>query len=182
LTSTSILEAAESGDIKTIMDNLGLAEGSGWGWDVGLDYVQTNGATTISAGLVAKDITTTIETKENPTDSEVVPQENHWNLGLGLRQDLGSFHYQLSADFRNLENLNMALLSRTRIGLELGMPVLSVLAGYAQGYYSWGIRTNLLFMDIYVGFYDVEIGERLNQQKASRAVIYFSLLDFTFQP
>jgi hypothetical protein len=182
LTSTSLLDAANAGDIKTIMDNLGLAEGSGWGWDVGLDYAKKNGATTITAGLVAKDITTTIDTKPNDTGSEVVPQENHWNLGFGWKQEAAGFHYQLSVDFRNLENLNLAMQSRTRFGVELGLPVLSLFAGYSQGYYSWGLRTNLLIFDMVIGVYDVEVGERLLQQKASRAVIYFSLFDFHFDP
>jgi hypothetical protein len=182
MTSTSVLDILNSGDINSILDALGRAQGQGWGWDVGLDFITKDGINTITAGLVAKDVTTNIVTNANPNEDEVPGQPATVNFGASWRQDVGPMHYLLSVDLRDLQDFSQQFMTRTRIGLEWGIPGFTVMAGYSEGYYSWGIQTDLLVIDTYIGFYDVELGEQLGQQKGSRALIYFSLLDFTFDP
>jgi hypothetical protein len=72
-------------------------------------------------------------------------------------------------------------LRRVKLGTELKIsPLLSALVGYNSGGYSYGIKFDTGLINLYAGFYDVEIGEKVGQQRSSRGVIYFSIFDFTF--
>ena len=42
------------------------------------------------------------------------------------------------------------------------------------------VHVNTGLINLFLGFYSSEIGEKLQQQDSDRAVIYLSLLDFTF--
>jgi hypothetical protein len=75
----------------------------------------------------------------------------------------------------------MEFMRRVRLGAELKMsPLLSILTGFNARSYSYGIQLDLGIVDVYAGFYEEEIGEKLGQEKSARGIIYLSLFDFNF--
>jgi hypothetical protein len=183
LMGTGLLNASNETETNAMLEALGYTKGRGWGFDFAADFVKRSGTQEIGASLVFMDLYTNIQTHDAPDndpESKVANQSLDTNFGTHWKQDYGIFDMTLSADVRSLNDFSMDFYRRLHIGVELGLPILRVLAGYNTGYYSYGIMTNLFLIDLYVGFYDIELGEKLGQQRASRAVIYLSLFDFTF--
>jgi hypothetical protein len=185
LTGTSLLDALSAGDLDAIISELGQVKGSGWGFDLGFDWAKSSGASKYMVSLAILDPFTILHTEDNPKDKEVQPQYGQVNLGAGWELELGAgFDLTLSLDLRNIHQIKEGSEYQRdlKVGLEVGTPVLRALAGINSGYYTYGIQTNLFLINTFLGFYDLEIGEKLGQQRASRALIYFSLFDFTFAP
>lgn len=182
LTSPTLYNALESGDIDTVLAALGQVRGGGWGFDMGLDYAKKSGPNGFYAGLSIVDVYTNLITNNNDQNREVQPQYLQANLGLAWEFGFAeSFGLVLSADYRNIEDTEMEFGKKTRYGLELKLTsALSVMAGVNSGLYSYGLRTNLGFLDIYAGFYGADVGRKLGQVKSNRGIIYLSLFDFTF--
>jgi len=182
LTSPTLYNALQSSDPDAILAALGQVKGSGWGFDLGFDYIKKSGANGFSAGLALMDVFTGLQTDSNDLDREVQPQTLQANLGAAwsfeLAQDFGMV---LSADLRNLEDGEIELTKRSRFGIEFKFsPALSLLAGMNSGLYSYGMKFNLGFLSLYGGFYDVDIGAKQGQVVSNRAIVYMSLFDFKF--
>lgn len=184
LTGTSLLDALSAGDVKSIIAELGQVKGSGWGFDLGFDWAKSSGASSYMVSLAILDPFTILHTEDNPKDKEVQPQYGQVNLGAAWKMDLGAFDFTMSLDLRNIHQVKSGSEYQRdlKAGIEIGTPVIRALAGINSGYYTYGIQTNLFLINTFLGFYDLEIGEKLGQQRASRALIYFSLFDFTFAP
>ncbi len=184
LTGYTLLDALSAGEIDDILQALGQVNGSGWGFDLGLDYHNESGAQAFSAGLVFQDIYTLLHTEDNDDDLEVQPQPMVVNFGTAWMATLGAgFDFTLSADIKHLEQ-QMELMRRIHLGVEVGLsPLLSVLAGVnAIDNYSYGVKLDTGLINVYAGFYTNEFGEKLSQQESNEIVVYVSLFDFNFEP
>jgi hypothetical protein len=184
LTGFSLLDALSKSEPDEILNALGKIEGSGWGADLGFDYVNSSGAQTITMGLALQDIYTLLHTKSNEDDLEVQTQPLVVNFGSSYQATLGAgFDFTLSADIKHLEK-QIEFSRRLHLGMELGLsPALSLIAGLnSVDNYSYGLKFNTGLLNIYLGFYGTEIGEKISQQDSDRVVIYISLLHFTFDP
>lgn len=181
LLGKTMMDAISAGDPNAILKELGQVKGSGWGVDFGLDYVIASGPQMFTMGLVFQDIYTILHTETNEQDLEVQEQPLNVNFGTSYSLEMAGFGFIFSGDLRNLEEQNMEFMRRVRLGTEVKISsLLSVLAGYNSGGYSYGIKFDTGLINMYAGFYDEEIGEELGQQRSSRALIYFSIFDFTF--
>ncbi|MBT4790366.1 MAG: hypothetical protein HON90_02245 [Halobacteriovoraceae bacterium] len=184
LTGYSLLDALSKSDADAILESLGKINGSGWGADIGLDYINSSGAQTFSAGLAILDLYTILHTESNTDDLEVQTQPIQVNLGTAWQVSAGAgFGFTVSADIKHLEQ-QMELARRVHLGLELELtPALSLLGGInAVDNYSYGLKFNTGLIKIYAGFYGTEIGEKLHQQDSDRFIVYLSLFHFTFNP
>lgn len=180
LVGQTTMDALEKDDFEDIVKGLGRVKGIGWGFDAGFEHVARSGNSQLVMGLSALDITGTEYTvKKNPNNLKVADTRNQINLGLAAGQDFKIFHYILSADVRAL-NEEMDFGKRLRVGAELGIPGISLLAGMNSGYYSYGAMLDLALFKLTAGFYDVELGSKYKQVKSRRFVLYLSLFDFSF--
>ena len=181
LLGKTMMDAIAAGEPDAILEELGQVRGSGWGVDFGLDYVIASSPQMFTMGLVFQDIYTILHTEDNEQDLEVQKQPLNVNFGTSYALQAAGFGLLFSADIRNLEDQQMELMRRVRLGTEIKIsPLLSLMAGYNSGGYSYGIKFDTGLINFYAGFYDEEIGEELGQQRSSRALIYFSIFDFTF--
>lgn len=181
LTSPALLRAFESEDVADVLDSLGKTRGAGWGFDFGLDYIKTSGASSFSAGIALLDVYTKLHTESNEMRREVQDQPMQVNVGAAWKASLGpGFDFTLSGDVRNLEQ-QMEFMRRIRLGAEIGLtPALSILGGINANQYSYGVKLNTGLISIYGGFFNVDVGEKLGEQVSKRAGVYLSLFDFTF--
>lgn len=181
LVGKTMMDAIAAGDPEQILQNLGQVKGSGWGVDFGLDYVKQSGASMFTMSLAVLDIYTLLQTESNELNREVQTQPMQVNFGTSWGLEAAGFGWVFSADVRDLQAIDVEFQRRLRLGTELKLtPLLSALVGYNSGSYSYGIQFDTGLLNIYAGFYDVEIGEKVGQQKSSRGIIYFSIFDFTF--
>ncbi|MDA8794006.1 hypothetical protein N9N67_12220 [Bacteriovoracaceae bacterium] len=184
IASAALLNALEGSTTSEIFDSLGSTGGKGWGLDFGVDYLARGGGTEFGASFAAMDILTNIvTTEENTADPTlgVLQQRLDVNLGTHFKQDLGPLlHYAVTADIRSLNDATMPFMRRFHAGLEVGIPGIQVFGGMNSGYYSYGLRSDFLIIDLFVGFYNVELGSGYQDTQGKRFVFYMSLFDFTF--
>lgn len=184
LTGYTLLDALSAGEIEQILDTLGKVNGQGWGFDLGLDYATSNGASTFTMGLAMLDVVTNLQTEDNINDLEVQDQPMQVHFGSAWSGKLpGDFGFTISADIRHLSE-QMEFMRRVHIGTELSMsPALSIYAGVnAIDNYSYGLKFNAGLISAFAGVYTEEIGEKLGQQESDRFLLYLSLLNFKFDP
>lgn len=180
LTGPTVLDALNKKDAAKIIDSLGRVKGIGWGVDLGLEHVSKFGPNKMVVGLSAMDIGgTNFKEAYSPNGLEVSNVPGQVNAGLAFGQDLLVFDYILSADIRGL-NQEMDFGKRIRLGAQIGIPGLKLMAGMNSGYYSYGATVDLFFLKVTAGLYDVEIGSKYQQTQSKRLIIYLSLFDFSF--
>lgn len=181
LTSPTILDAVDSGEINDILESLGRAKGQGWGVDIGFEWIKKRGGTTLSAGLSFLDPITNIVSESNAQGTEVSQEIFKTNFGLGFKQELGGgLQYTISADLHEINNMELDFRRKFKLGFSVGGRALRAMAGFNGGYYSYGVSADLYIINLFAGFYDVEAGEDYQQVRSNRMLIYLSLFDFTF--
>ncbi|MBP9680956.1 MAG: hypothetical protein KBD76_06100 [Bacteriovorax sp.] len=179
LFGTSLLATINSGssDITSLKNALGYSKGSGWGYDLGAEYAYSSGRSLFTLGYSLLDIGDTRFKLTEGTKSVPV-QKMSSNLGVGFKQDFGLFDYTLSADLHPF--LGPVDFSRQfHFGTELSLPFVSLLAGWSEGYVSYGASVKLWPIKITTGFYGVEVGSHYREQQAKRFILYLSLFDFS---
>ncbi|MCF8060342.1 MAG: hypothetical protein K9K67_13655 [Bacteriovoracaceae bacterium] len=175
LFGTSLLDIIQNSDnYKTIRKNLGYSKGSGIGFDLGFEYNYYTGPTRYTFGISWLDIGDTSFTKEEGL-VDVPDQNQSINLGTSFNQDFGLFDYTLAADYSNLVDATTPALSKLKLGVRARMPILSGYLGYNGGYASWGLGVNIFFLELRVGFYGIELGQKYRQEEGKRTVISLSL-------
>lgn len=180
LSGPTVLESLDQDKLDKLLKSLGRVKGIGYGFDAGLEHVVRSGNSQYIFGLSALDITgTKFKEQYNSDKLQVSDIRDQVNLGMAAGQNFSLFHYILSADVRGL-NEQIDFGKRLRLGAEVGIPGVKLLAGMNSGYYSYGAMLDLNFMKVTTGFYDVELGSKYKQIKSRRFVIYLSLFDFSF--
>lgn len=180
ITGPTVVDSLGQDDLEKILQKLGKVKGVGYGFDAGFEHIVRRGNSQVVLGFSALDITGTDFKEEKTEDNlQVSDIRDQLNLGIAAGQDFKLFHYILSADVRSL-NEEMDFGKRLRLGAEIGVPGLSLMAGMNSGYYSYGASVDLAFMKLTAGFYDMELGSKYKQIKSRRFLIYLSLFDFSF--
>jgi hypothetical protein len=181
LVSPRVLDAVAADDFDDVLDAFGRTKGSGWGVDLGLDYVKQKKNEMFTMGFAIIDAYTLLHTDSNEENNEVQAQPLKANLGASYSIKGKLIGLRVSSDIRNLEDTEMSFKKRFKLGTEVMLtPALSVLAGVNSGQYSYGIKLNLGFLQTYAGVYGVDVGEEVDQQTSERAVLYLSLFDFNY--
>lgn len=180
LFGTGLLSKINSGqtkDTSALKDALGYSAGSAWGYDLGAEYAISSGHTTVTTAFSILDIGSTRFTKTQGT-ADVPKQDMIFNTGVAFKQDFGIVDYTLSADLHPL--MGPVDFSRQfHLGTELSLPFVSVLAGWSEGYLSYGASVKLWPIKLTTGFYGVEVGSKYREQQAKRFIVYLSLFDFS---
>ena len=181
LTGTDVLDSiGTDADAEEVIKKLGVTEADAWSCDAWLEHVIRQGPHQVSFALAALDITNTeFEVEKNDDDKKVAANNDQVNLGAAWLMRTALFKGSFSADVRNLTQ-EQDFLERLRFGVEVGTPIISVLAGWNAGYLSYGAALDFGMLKVVAGFYGVEAGSSYNQTESERFVVYLSLFDFSF--
>lgn len=177
LFSTDILNTVNNGveSAADLRDALGFSRGKGWGYDLGVEHIFSTGITEFRLGASVLDIADT-KFKKTSGDVDIPRQEMAINFGSSVRQDLKLLEWTLAFDLHSL-NQPIDYRRKIHIGGSFRLLNLEFLAGFSQGYVSYGVGLNLWPIKIIAGFYGVELGEKYREEKGSRAVIQLKLLE-----
>ena len=181
LTGTDLLDCIDAEEeASELSDCLGIVEGDGWGFDAGIEHVVRRGANQWVVGLAALDISTTeFDVPANDDERTVAPIEDQVNVGAAWMHRSALFRGSFSVDVRGLTQ-EMETMERLRLGVELGIPGISVLGGINSGYYSYGVAIDVGILKVTAGFYGLEVGGAYRRTESERFVVYLSLFDFSF--
>lgn len=179
LFGTSLLSTINSGtsDIDTLKAALGFSTGKAWGYDLGVEYAYSSGNKLFTAGYSLLDIGDT-KFKIIKGTQAIPNQKMTANAGIGFKQDFGIFDYTLSADLHPILG-PVDFARQFHFGTELSLPFISFLAGWGEGYVSYGGSIKFWPIKITTGVYSVEVGSHYREQEAKRFVFYLSLFDFS---
>jgi hypothetical protein len=181
LVSPRVIDAVAAEEFEDVLDSFGRTKGSGWGVDLGIDYVKQNKNKMFTMGFALVDAYTLLNTDSNEEDKKVQAQPLKANFGASYSIKGKLVGFKVSSDIRNLEDSEMSLKKRFKLGTEISFtPAISILAGINSGQYSYGFKLNLGFLQTFAGIYGVDIGEEVDQQSSQRAVLYVSLFDFNY--
>jgi hypothetical protein len=172
-----ILDGSIEG-VSEFMDRLGPATGNSWGYDLGVEYISRNGSSELTFGMSILDV---MGTKFSSADASnpVEKQDMTVNIGTAWKQDFGVTSFTLAADYHPvLETIDWQ--RKLHIGAELYFTGISLLAGYNGGYLSYGVGVDLWFMELYAGFYGVELGNDYREKRGKRGIIFLDLAEFHF--
>lgn len=180
LFGTTLLNKINSGStsMSDLKEALGYSKGKAWGVDLGTEYAYSRGRGLFTAGFSILDIGDTRFTKTEGT-GDVPKQDMTVNAGVAYKEDFGLFDYTLSADLRPL-NSTEAFARKFHFGSEFSFPLITLNAGWSEGYVSYGGSIKLWPVKLTAGFYGVEVGSKFKEQEAKRFIVYISLFDFSF--
>lgn len=179
LFGTTILSKINSGatDISSLKDAFGYSKGSAWGYDLGVEYALSSGRKTLTSAISILDIGSTRFTKTEGS-GKIPKQDMMINSGIAYKHDLGLLDYTLSADIHPM-NSGIDFGRKFHFGTELSLPLVTLNAGWSEGYLSYGGSIKLWPIKITTGFYGVEVGSNYREQVAKRFILYLSLFDFS---
>jgi hypothetical protein len=180
LFGTTLLNTINSGatSITDLKKALGYSKGKAWGVDLGTEYAYSTGTGVFTAGFSILDVGSTRFTKTEGT-GDVPIQDMTINSGIAYKKSYGLLDYTLAADIRPL-NSSIDISRKFHLGAEVSIPLVSVNAGWSEGYLSYGATVKLFPFKLSAGFYGVELGSKFREQEAKRLIVYLSLFDFSF--
>jgi len=179
LFGTTLLNKINSGstEISDLKEALGYSKGKAWGVDLGTEYAYSRGRGLFTAGFSILDIGDT-RFKKTQGVGEVPNQAMTINTGVAYKEDFGIFDYTLSADLRPLNSTD-DFSRKFHFGSEFSFPLITLNAGWSEGYVSYGGSVKLWPVKLTAGFFGVEVGSKYREQEAKRFIVYISLFDFS---
>lgn len=161
-----------SGSTDDIFDVL-EAEGTGYSLDLGLNFAPP-APFSPTLSVVWKNVGNTsfragAGQLRPPTD----PQE--WSVGGSMVFDAFLVHIIPSIDVKHIEDSDEQIGKKIHLGVELGLPLLDLRAGYHQGYLSYGAGIDLGFIQVDAASWGVELGEYPGQFEDRRYMLQATL-------
>lgn len=158
-----------NGDTAAIQDEL-LRSGKAYGLDFGANIIIPGPLQAVFA-FVWKDIGNT--TFKNDDTTALLPPRNINDMSVGFAMNIDAVFMTVSPaiDFRYVNRDDVQLSKKINLGLELGLPLVDIRAGFHQGYYTYGAGIGLGPIQIEAASYGVELGEYAGQIEDRRYMI-----------
>lgn len=99
------------------------------------------------------------------------PQRDNLSIGVSTLMDLPGLDWTNAIEYRHATDYDHELGKKLHLGTELSLPLIDLRAGIYQGYMTYGIGLNLLFMNFDVAYYDVEMGAYPGQDRQNRIMV-----------
>lgn len=170
-----------STDVGVIFDNYSNS-GIGYALDLGFNLkFPTMISPTMS--LVWKNVGDTSFSTSSPAIEAPPTEKQEMILGAGMDIGLPLMSITPSIDIKHLQDTDIQLGKKIHMGVELGLPLFDLRAGFHQGYLSYGVGVNLGLLQIDAASWGVELGEYPGQIEDRRYMVQLSIkigFDFGF--
>lgn len=97
--------------------------------------------------------------------------EPDMTLGAAFTIDLPLFSITPAVDYRYMDRPDIQVGKKLHLGIEFDLPLLSLRAGFNQGYYTGGVGLDFVFMSLEAATYGVELGEYPGQLEDRRYMV-----------
>ena len=147
--------------------------GKAYSADLGLNLLLDKN-TNATMSFVWKDVGTTKFRVEG--DGIAPPSDpDEMILGFAATIDGGLFSITPAMDFRGLNRNDVPIGKKVNLGVEIGLPLLDLRAGFHQGYYTLGAGLNVGLLRVEAATYGVELGEYPGQLEDRRYLLQIAL-------
>ncbi len=181
LLDTEIITAIEdSDDFDTIAEALGMGEDKSWGFDLGIDYIHKQDHGTFMAGLSILDAVETKFKDDSNPNAGLSDQPMTVNVGVGYAMDFGPLlDVVFTADLSPI-NRGYSWEQQVRFGIEVDLPSIDIHWGYNDAGFSYGLEVDFWVTSIFAGLYKSNTGRGDFAISSERALIFVSILDFSY--
>lgn len=155
-------------------------EGNGYAMDIGLN-ASIPGPVSPVFSFVWKNVGITKYKGESPTISTPPRDVDEMSVGAALDVDAGLVSVMPVFDFKYLNRADVQLGKKIHLGVEIGIPMIDIRAGFSEGYYTLGMGLNLGLFRMDAATYGVELGEYPGQREDRRYVVEFTM-ELGFDP
>lgn len=148
--------------------------GLGYGLDLGVNF----GIDSVIApmfSLVVKDLGNTSFRPGKASEEKPPTQDQEIILGASMVVDVPLVSISPAIEIKHLGDTDIQLGKKVHMGVELGLPLLDLRAGFNQGYLSYGAGVNLGFFRIDAASWGVELGEYPGQLEDRRYMVQFTM-------
>lgn len=160
-------------DAKKIYNNVNQW-GKGYGMDVGVNAVIPAPFFSATISAAWKNVGSMSFRTEDPTVN-IPSEENDVTLGVALLFDTPVLSIAPAIDLRYLNSPHYQLARKLNFGVEVGLPVVDIRAGFREGYYTYGAGVNLGLFRVDAASYGVELGAYPGQIEDRRYVLEFTM-------
>jgi hypothetical protein len=166
-TIAGIVEGSVSSD--TILEsykNTGLGYSLDLGFNIGLPTPITP-----NFSFVWRNVGNTSFSRDSTTGLAPPTEKQEWILGASMVADLPLISLMPTIDIKHFNDSETALGKKIHMGVELGLPLIDLRAGFHQGYLSYGLGLGLGPAQIDLASWGVELGEYPGQQEDRRYML-----------
>jgi len=147
--------------------------GTGYGADLGATFIIP--APMFSAAFSAAWKNVGGLTFRSTGNSQIPSEPNNITLGSALTFDLPLITITPAVDMTYLTDNEFQLARKLNFGIEVGLPIFDLRAGFREGYYTAGLGMNMGLFRVDAATYGVELGEYPGQIEDRRYVVQFTM-------
>lgn len=153
--------------------------GYAYGLDTGLHFVAPAPfSPTLSLSWMDAGATTFIKTAGNNAPARI---EDNLTAAFTFNGDVPLLGFSGGFEYRHIKNNSEPLGKKLHMGVELSVAMFDVRAGFYQGYTTYGVGLDLLFMQLDAAMYSVEKGAYAGQTPDQRIEIRL-ISEISFDP
>jgi hypothetical protein len=155
-------------------------KGEGYSLDLGMNLL-IPGPISPVLSFVWKNVGVTKFEAQDITLSAPPNDRDEMSIGAALNVDLIAVSVRPVFDFKYLNREDVQLGKKIHFGVELGLPLIDIRAGFSEGYYTIGAGLNLGIIRMDAASYGVELGEYPGQREDRRYALQFTM-ELGFDP
>ena len=160
-------------DPEAIEDEI-MRKGVGYSTDLGFNIAPDLGVIEPVVSFVWRDMGVT---KFRADEGSLAPPSDRDNmiLGFSVILDVGLIHVIPTLEYQYINHSDIQIGKKINMGLEVGLPLLNLRAGFHQGYYTLGAGVNFGLIRLDAATYGVELGAYPGQIEDRRYVVQLTL-------
>ncbi len=161
-------------DADALQDEL-MRKGVGYSADLGLNFAPKIGPAESVISFVWRDMGTT--SFRSSSDGGLRPPSDQDNmiLGFSFLLDAGLVSVNPTFEYQMINRSDVQIGNKINFGVELGLPLIDVRAGFHQGYYTLGLGLNMGLLRFDAATYGVELGAYPGQIEDRRYLVQMTM-------
>ncbi|MGE0527380.1 MAG: hypothetical protein AB7P49_09985 [Bdellovibrionales bacterium] len=148
--------------------------GKGYGVDTGVNLILPAPFFTATLSTVWKNLGGMKFRSDDP-GADIPTEDNDITLGAALLFYTPIVSVAPAVDFRLINRPDIQLTRKINFGVEIGLPLLDLRAGFREGYYTAGAGVNLGLFRVDAATYGVELGDYPGQIEDRRYALEFTM-------
>lgn len=157
-----------------ILAEIQNTKGRGYGMDIGANILIPGPVSPVFS-FVWRNVGVTSFRSENATIAAPPRELDEMAIGAALNIDAFLISVNPAIDLRYLNRSDVQLGKKIGFGVELGIPLIDLRAGFNQGYYTAGVGFSLGFIRFDAATYGEEIGYYPGQREDRRYVVSLTM-------
>lgn len=159
-------------DVEVIKSDF-TQHGVGYGMDLGGNFIVDLPLVDVVLSGVWQNIGDT--TFRSSNGSNIPVEKSNMGIGAAVVVDLPLISIAPSLDITHLNRSEIQLMRKINFGVEVGLPLIDLRAGFNQGYYSAGVGVGFGPLGVNAATYGVELGEYPGQIEDRRYMVEMSI-------